>query len=228
MCPAFIFTVPIGVIQAMTNKQVGLNVITELIIGYILPGRPIAMMLFKTWGYNTMIQALAFTGASKLGHYTKIPHRPMFLCQIVATVVASTVQLAVQAWIFSNIKDLCSSDLPDGFTCPHTTVFGTASIIVKLSFIFDNLFHLLNAVFIVGCHRPTAYFLEWSALPRSDVVLRCRDHCAIIPVGNAQEVQDELPQVRQLPGHLFEYQRTAARDTAQLHTFCDRLLHLQL
>jgi len=56
-------------IQAITNQQVGLkyvevhseefpnnqhvliSVITELIIGYAYPGRPIAMMMFKTWGY---------------------------------------------------------------------------------------------------------------------------------------------------------------------------------
>jgi len=37
------------------------SVITELIIGYILPGRPLAMMMFKTWGYITMAQALTFT-----------------------------------------------------------------------------------------------------------------------------------------------------------------------
>jgi OPT family oligopeptide transporter len=185
MCPAFIFTVPIGVIQAMTNQQVGLNVIAELIIGYTLPGRPIAMMLFKTWGYYTMYQALDFTMDFKLGHYMKIPHRPMFLCQIVATVVAGTVQLAVQAWMFSNINDLCSPDQPDGFICPNTNVFGTASIIVKLSFIFDILFDLLNTVLLVGCHRPTAHFLKWSALPWSHVLLRRRNHCAIIPVGNA-------------------------------------------
>lgn len=43
-------------IQAITNQQVGLNVITELIIGYALPGRPVAMMMFKTWGYITMAQ----------------------------------------------------------------------------------------------------------------------------------------------------------------------------
>ena len=32
------------------------SVITELIVGYALPGRPIAMMMFKTWGYITMSQ----------------------------------------------------------------------------------------------------------------------------------------------------------------------------
>jgi len=52
----FFYVIPIGMIQAITNQQVGLNVITELIIGYGLPGRPVAMMMFKTWGYITMYQ----------------------------------------------------------------------------------------------------------------------------------------------------------------------------
>jgi hypothetical protein len=73
-------------IQAITNQQVGLNVITELIIGYALPGRPVAMMMFKTWGYITMAQALTFTSDFKLGHYMKIPPRHMFTSQVIATV----------------------------------------------------------------------------------------------------------------------------------------------
>ena len=44
---AFVYIIPIGMIQAITNQQIGLNVITELIIGYALPGRPVAMMMFK-------------------------------------------------------------------------------------------------------------------------------------------------------------------------------------
>jgi OPT family oligopeptide transporter len=131
MFSAFIYTVPSGVIVAMTNQAIALNFVTEMIIGYALPSRPIAMMMFKTWGQTTMTRALAFTSDFKLGHYMKIPPRPMFWCQIVATVIASTVQLGVQAWMFSNIKDICSPNQPDGFTCPHTTVFGTASIIVS-------------------------------------------------------------------------------------------------
>lgn len=70
---AFFYILPIGIIQAVTNQQVGLNVITELIIGYALPGKPIAMMMFKTWGYITMSQALLFTSDFKLGHYMKVP-----------------------------------------------------------------------------------------------------------------------------------------------------------
>lgn len=55
----------------------------------------------------------------------------MFFYQVVSTIVAGTVQLGVQAWIFSNIDGLFSVDQKDGFICPYTTVFGTASIIVS-------------------------------------------------------------------------------------------------
>ena len=130
---AFVFTIPFGVVQAATNQQLGLNAISELIIGYALPGRPIANMMFKTWCYATMLQALLFTSDLKLAHYMKIPPRPIFFCQVVATIIAVTVQLNVQAWMFSNIEDICTSDQKDGFICPETAVFGTASIIVSLS-----------------------------------------------------------------------------------------------
>jgi hypothetical protein len=51
-----------------------------------------------------MAQALTFTSDFKLGHYMKVPPRVMFLAQVIATVVAGTVQLGVQAWMFTNIE----------------------------------------------------------------------------------------------------------------------------
>ncbi|PSR82950.1 hypothetical protein PHLCEN_2v5920 [Hermanssonia centrifuga] len=55
---AFVYTIPIGIIQAVTNQQIGLNVIAELVAGYARPGRPLAMMLFKTWGYVVRLVVL--------------------------------------------------------------------------------------------------------------------------------------------------------------------------
>lgn len=42
---SFSFALPIGIIQAVTNTQIGLNVLTEFIYGYIQPGRPLALMM---------------------------------------------------------------------------------------------------------------------------------------------------------------------------------------
>ncbi|KII86303.1 hypothetical protein PLICRDRAFT_114715 [Plicaturopsis crispa FD-325 SS-3] len=156
---SFVYVLPIGMIQAITNQQIGLNVVTELVIGYILPGRPIALMLFKTWGFITMSQALQFTSDFKLGHYMKIPPRTMFACQVVATVIAGTVQLGVQAWMFTNIPAMCDPRQPDGFTCPGTEVFYVASVIwgvigPALQFSKGQVYYVLVYFFLFGALLP--------------------------------------------------------------------------
>jgi len=128
-----VFTVPIGVIEAITNLEARLNVITELIIGYAIPDHPITMMLFKTWGHETMIQTLEVTSNLKLAHYIKIAHHTTFFCQVIATIIAGTVQLGVQEWLFSDIEGLCTADQKDSFICPHSSGFSSASVIVSSS-----------------------------------------------------------------------------------------------
>ncbi|KAI0056147.1 OPT oligopeptide transporter [Artomyces pyxidatus] len=142
-------------IPAITNRQVGLNVIAELLIGFMLPGRPVAMMMFKTWAYISLAQAMTFTADFKLGHYMKVPPRPMFWAQIVATVIAGTVQLGVQSWMFTHIKEMCSPNQPEHFVCANTEVFGTASLVV------------------MGCRRPSIAICERAALLRSGIILPC-------------------------------------------------------
>ncbi|CAL5390242.1 unnamed protein product [Camellia sinensis] len=61
--------------------QPGLNVITELVIGYLYLGKPLANVAFKTYGYISMSQAIMFLSDFKLGHYMKIPSKSMFVVQ---------------------------------------------------------------------------------------------------------------------------------------------------
>ena len=44
----------------------------------------------------------------------KVPPRPMFWCQVVATMVAGTVQLGVQSWLFTHIDQMCSLTQKNG------------------------------------------------------------------------------------------------------------------
>ncbi len=46
--------------------------ITEFIIGVIMPGDPLTNVTFKTFGYITQFQALLFISDLKLGHYMKV------------------------------------------------------------------------------------------------------------------------------------------------------------
>lgn len=128
---AILWFLPIGMIQATTNIQIGLNVITEFIIGYMQPGRPVAMMTFKTFGYITMAQGMSFVQDLKLGHYMKIPPKTLFYTQTAATVWASLVEVAVMNWALGSIKGVCTKAASDNFTCPQAKVFYTASVVCK-------------------------------------------------------------------------------------------------
>lgn len=60
---AIVFLVPCGIIAAITNTTIGLNVVTEFIAGYLYPGLPIANIVFKVSAF--------------LPHrILRIPHRP--------------------------------------------------------------------------------------------------------------------------------------------------------
>ncbi|KAI1320431.1 small oligopeptide transporter [Xylariaceae sp. FL0255] len=167
-----VWTLPIGIVQAITNIQLGLNVITEFIVGYLLPGHPIAMMMFKNYGYLAMSQALYFAQDLKLGHYMKIPPRTMFWSQLVASVWSAIVQIAVMNWALASINDVCDPTQPNGYTCPGGRVFYTASIIWGLIgparlFSGDSLYTSLQYFWIVGGITPIITWWLARKYPRS-------------------------------------------------------------
>ncbi|KAJ2850960.1 hypothetical protein IWW36_001484 [Coemansia brasiliensis] len=167
----FVFTVPIGIIQAISNQQPGLNVITEFIIGYARPGDPIANVTFKVYGYITMAQALNLVGDQKLGHYMKIPPRHLFIAQLVGTIIAAFVQLGVAFWLMDTVKDICT---PEGypFTCIQANTFFSASVIWGLvgperMFGSASLYHPVLYLFILGLLLPVPFWLLKRRFPTS-------------------------------------------------------------
>ena len=126
---AAVLSVPLGMLQAVTNQQITTQVIDELICGYMLPGRPVANMIFKATAFVPSNQAVAFSSNLKLGHYMKVPPRIMFTAQVVAAFVCCFVVTLVQDWMFSNIPDFCTHGQTNGFSCPSTSTFASASMI---------------------------------------------------------------------------------------------------
>ncbi|KAG6010090.1 hypothetical protein E4U21_000123 [Claviceps maximensis] len=124
-----IFFIPNGIIMAVTNQHSSIYLICQLICGAIFPGRPIANMVFVTYGYISSAQGIKFASDLKLGHYMKIPPRILFLVQVVATLVSSVTQIGVLNWMFANVKGICTAEALNGFTCPIARVHFNGSIL---------------------------------------------------------------------------------------------------
>ncbi|KAF8977122.1 hypothetical protein BGZ52_007337, partial [Haplosporangium bisporale] len=128
MALAIIFVLPVGIVQAVTNQQPGLNIVTEYVIGYLLPGDAIANVTFKTYGYIVNVQALTFAADLKLGHYMKIPPRTMFMAQILSTLLCGLINVLTAQWLITTRPNVCTrAGYP--FTCRNTNTFYSASVI---------------------------------------------------------------------------------------------------
>lgn len=115
---ALTLQIPLGMIMAMTNNEITLNVVAELIAGYTLAGKPIANMIFKMFGYIATAQSIQFLADLKLAHYAKIPPKLVFIAQLYATVWGGLTSIGVNDWQLSNIENVCTEAAADSMTCP--------------------------------------------------------------------------------------------------------------
>ncbi|KAG6026942.1 hypothetical protein E4U40_001815 [Claviceps sp. LM458 group G5] len=164
--------IPIGMIQAITNQQTGLNIITEMIVGYMLPGRPVAMMLFKSYGYMISFNGLNYISDMKVGHYMKIPPRSMFAAQAFAATWLAFVQIAAYNFLIGNIKEICTPHQSQGLTCPSARTFYNASVIwgvvgPKRVFGVGGLYSWTNWFWFIGFILPVIQYLIARRYPRT-------------------------------------------------------------
>ncbi|KAF8150467.1 OPT oligopeptide transporter protein-domain-containing protein [Mycena galopus ATCC 62051] len=167
-----IYILPSGFIYAMTGQEITLNLLAQIIPGSLLPGNPLANMMFKSYSVQTLTEATSFIQDLKLGHYVKVPPRASFLVQLVGTLMAAFLQVGVKTWIFANVEDICSPTQHDQLTCPHNQVFFTASIVWGLigpsrQFGPQSIYHPHTYALIIGAILPLPFWFWQRRYPNS-------------------------------------------------------------
>ncbi|KAJ3077816.1 hypothetical protein HDU99_000957 [Rhizoclosmatium hyalinum] len=104
-----LFVVPYGSIYAITGVPLYLNVVSQFVIGLVIPGQTIAVMAFKSWGTNNLIQAFSLTADMKLGQYLHIPPYALVGTQFIGTFINSVVATAAAYYVMFNTNDLLGS-----------------------------------------------------------------------------------------------------------------------
>lgn len=159
-----ILFIPIGIVMAITNQHSSIYLICQLVCGAVFPGRPVANMVFVTYGYISSAQGIKFSSDLKLGHYMKIPPRILFSVQMVATVISSVTQIAVLNWMFANVPNICTPQAVNGFVCPIARVHFNGSILWGVvgpgEFFGKNAtYHILVWCFPIGAIAPIILWL---------------------------------------------------------------------
>lgn len=67
-----VFIIPQGIVLGVTGTTIYLNVLAQVLIGFIIPGNTISVMAFKSLVTNNGIQATLLIKDLKIGHYMKV------------------------------------------------------------------------------------------------------------------------------------------------------------
>ncbi|OLL23475.1 Sexual differentiation process protein isp4 [Neolecta irregularis DAH-3] len=156
---AMIFFLPYGFVQGITNLSIATPTLFQLICGYLLPGRPVANALFKTYGYVAICGGLETVSSLKFGHYMKIPPRTLFSVQVSAILISCFIQIAIVLWSLDNIKGICTEAAVNNFTCPDTYAYFHAAIIwgvigPQRLFGAGQIYHCLLYFLLLGALAP--------------------------------------------------------------------------
>ncbi|KAG0203913.1 hypothetical protein BGX28_003965 [Mortierella sp. GBA30] len=171
MALAAVWTLPMGILVAITSQAPTISMISEWVFGVIAPGKPIGNMIFKTYGFITVQQAILFTQDLKLGHYMKVPPRDMFIFQMVGTFAAALVSMGTTTYLMNSIDGICS-EAAYPFTCPSANVFSASSVVWgvvgPLKFLSpSSMYYPIVWFFFIGFLIPVPFYLLSLKYPNS-------------------------------------------------------------
>lgn len=188
------------------------------------PGRPIANVCFKCYGYMAMSQALNLVADMKLALYMKIPPRSMFMAQFLGTVIGCVVNYAVLSFVLSDSSGYLpylSGEVTDPtgqWDGRKVGIFYSASIIfgaIGPARFFEASYRSLYWGFAVGALAPVPFYLLHRRPAIREWVKRRGANLDRVAMPVFLHGMNEAPQVP-CNGRVFFYSRNTSVAAANL------------
>ncbi|PTB63600.1 OPT-domain-containing protein [Trichoderma citrinoviride] len=174
-----VFLIPMSYLYSISGTTEGLNVVTELIIGYALPGHPEALMFVKAFGYNINGQADNYISDQKMGFYAKVPPRAMYRGQVLSAIITAFVAYGVVQFADTQIPGICTPDQVSSFNCENgSQVYFSASVVwgaIGPKRIFSQIYPAIKYTFLLGFLLA----LVWWGLKRFGSYIRAASQAAL-------------------------------------------------
>ncbi|PTB40311.1 uncharacterized protein TrAFT101_004639 [Trichoderma asperellum] len=149
-----VFLIPMSYLYSISGTTEGLNVVTELIVGYALPGHPEALMFVKAFGYNINGQADNYISDQKMGFYAKVPPRAMYRGQVLSAIITALVAYAVVQFADNDIAGICTPGQVSNFNCENgSQVYFSSSVVwgaIGPKRIFSQIYPTIKYTFLFG------------------------------------------------------------------------------
>lgn len=164
-----IWVIPITAVTANTTIIIAIDSIIVLLTGYMKPGNALAMMLFKNWTVSALETSVQYLGSMKLGQYTKVRPRLVFLVRLIGVLWNGILQMVVLVKVKPFVANECHSNSSAAHTCSREHSYYTDVIIwgvVGGKRMMQNYGSLLHFLW-VGALMPLVWWLWLKKWPRS-------------------------------------------------------------
>lgn len=150
-------SLPIGIISAVSGSRIGLNVLMELVGGWLMPGDMVGVMAFKSIGFNVLIQCLHMVVDLKMARYLKIDPASVVAVQLIGTVVGGVCSTSTVFWVLRTFKDELAQPAGVWAATGYKTfaVAGTIFGSIGPSRFFSGNYAYLYWGFLLGFLLPT-------------------------------------------------------------------------
>ncbi|KAK0192884.1 peptide transporter MTD1 [Armillaria mellea] len=85
---------------------VATNQLMKMVPGALNPGKPVANLYFSMWSHDVVATSINLAGDLKIGQYTKIPPRVMFLTQVWGTILGAIVSYVVMISVVDKQREV--------------------------------------------------------------------------------------------------------------------------
>ncbi|KAK0470542.1 oligopeptide transporter [Armillaria novae-zelandiae] len=85
---------------------VATNQLMKMVPGALNPGKPVANLYFSMWSHDVVATSINLAGDLKIGQYTKVPPRVMFLTQVWGTILGAIVSYVVMISVVDKQREI--------------------------------------------------------------------------------------------------------------------------
>lgn len=199
-----VFLIPMTYLYAISGTTEGLNVVTELIVGYALPGHPEALMFVKAFGYNINGQADTYISDQKMGLYAKIPPRAMYRGQLISSIITAFVCYGVVQFVDA-MPGICTAEQASDFNCENgSEIYYSAAVLwgaIGPARVFGQIYPALKYMFLLGflaalvwwsVKRFGPYAREWCRARMPTVMFKVLNFLVFTPISWLRNVHPSL------------------------------------
>ncbi|KAK4560737.1 hypothetical protein LTR86_005316 [Recurvomyces mirabilis] len=158
------------ILYGLYGTGVGTNQLSKMVAGAVVHGRPLANLYFASWSHQAILLAVNLANWLKVGQYTKVPYRVMFVTQVYSTLLGAAFNYIVMTSIVTHQREVLldpeGSSIWSGSAAQSLNSQAITWSLAKKMYGVDGKYFIVPLGLLIGAALPVLHWIVIKAFPR--------------------------------------------------------------